>query len=66
MDVQDTVNVRVGWQSHLWEVHRRSGGAVVAVLSQLLTYFFTDVFLSFHGRTTDVRGQDHVVEFAQW
>src|SRR5690554_6100538 len=65
VNVQQAVLVRVRRQCHFREVHRRNGGTVVAVHSQLLGHFTADVFLGFDGGATHVRGQDAVVEFAQ-
>src|SRR5690554_2209205 len=65
VDVQLAVLVRGGRQCHFRVVHRRNGGTVVAVHSQLLGHFTADVFLGFDGGATHVRGQDAVVEFAQ-
>ena len=65
VDVQQTVLARVSRQGHFREVDRRYGRAVVAVLDQFFCHFQADVGLGFSGGTTDVRGQDHVVQATQ-
>src|SRR5690606_4263198 len=66
VDVQQAVLARVRRQGHFREVDRRYRGTVVAVLDQLLGHFQADVGLGLGGGTTDVRGQDHVIQATQW
>src|SRR5476649_1214748 len=65
VDVQQTVLARVSRQGHFREVDRGHRRTVVAVLDQLFRHFQTNVGLGFGSRTTDVRGQDHVVQATQ-
>ena len=63
--MQQTAGVAVLRQGDLREVYGSQGGAVVGVLHQLAGDFQTDIFLGFLSRTTNMGGEQHIVEGLQ-
>ena len=66
MDMQQAQAAGVFGQGHFGEIDRRQRAAVIAVAHQFGRHFHADIVLRFQCAAADMRGQNHVVEPAQW